>query len=145
MKLSGRLRDVRFGLGGYKYQTNIRYLLPKRRMIDGYKHFVDVFTDGDYQYQRLKAFFDLQEEGRHVPIEGQGFGNTGLFLKMVFKNWRALLQLTQRMARFSMSPVRVYYALKASASRSPGASPCQTGSAISSSGCSPGPTRPSNT
>ncbi len=112
MKLSKRLRDVRFGLGGYKYQTNIKYLLPRRRMIDGYKHFVDVFTDGEYQYNRLKAFFDLQAEGHHVPIEGQGFGNTGLFLKMVFKNWRALLQLTQRLARFSMKPSRVYYALK---------------------------------
>lgn len=112
MKLSGRLRDVRFGLGGFKYQTNIRYLLPRRRMIEGYKHFVEVFTDGDYQYQRLKAFFDLQLEGRHVPIEGQGFGNTGLFLKMVFRNKRALLQLTQRMARFSLNPRRVYYALK---------------------------------
>ena len=112
MKLSGRLRDVRFGLGGYKYQTNIRYLLPKRRMIDGYKHFVEVFTDGAYQYARLKAFFDLQLEGRHIPIEGQGFGNTGLFLKMVFKNWRALLQLTKRMLRFSMKPARVFYALK---------------------------------
>ena len=112
MKLSKRLRDVRFGLGGYKYQTNIKYLLPRRQMIDGYKHFVDVFTDGEYQYNRLKAFFDLQAEGHHVPIEGQGFGNTGLFLKMVFKNWRALLQLTQRLARFSMKPSRVYYALK---------------------------------
>jgi radical SAM superfamily enzyme YgiQ (UPF0313 family) len=112
MKLSGRLREVRFGLGGYKYQTNIRYLLPRRRMIDGYKHFVDVFTDGEYQFNRLKAFFDLQAEGNHVPIEGQGFGNTGLFLKMVFRNWRALLQLTQRLARFSMKPQRLYYALK---------------------------------
>lgn len=112
MKLSGRLRDMRFGLGGYKYQTNIRYLLPKDHMINGYKHFVDVFTDGQYQFNRLKAFFDLQAEGRHVPIEGQGFGNTGLFLKMVFKNRRALLQLTQRMLRFSMRPSRVCYALK---------------------------------
>lgn len=112
MKLSNRLRDVRFGLGGYKYQTNIKYLLPRRTMIDGYKHFVDVFTDGAYQYARLKAFFDLQTEGHHVPIEGQGFGNTGLFLKMVFKNWRALLQLTQRLTRFSLNPKRVYYALK---------------------------------
>ncbi|PIW30188.1 MAG: hypothetical protein COW30_02995 [Rhodospirillales bacterium CG15_BIG_FIL_POST_REV_8_21_14_020_66_15] len=112
MKLSKRLRDVRFGLGGYKYQTNIRYLLPRRRMIDGYKHFVDVFTDGAYQYARLKAFFDLQAEGNHIPIEGQGFGNTGLFLKMVLKNWRALAQLTRRMLRFSLKPQRVYYALK---------------------------------
>jgi len=30
MKLSNRLRDVRFGLGGYKYQTNIRLPTPKK-------------------------------------------------------------------------------------------------------------------
>ena len=40
MKLSERLRAVRFGLGGYKYQTNIRYLLPAKIMVDGYKFFV---------------------------------------------------------------------------------------------------------
>ena len=31
---------------------------------------------------------------------------------MVFKNWRALLQLSQRMARFAMKPQRLYYAFK---------------------------------
>ena len=31
MKLSGRLRNVRFGLGGFKYQTNIKYLLSVNR------------------------------------------------------------------------------------------------------------------
>ena len=33
MKLSGRLRDNKNSLGGYKYCTNIRYLLPREQMV----------------------------------------------------------------------------------------------------------------
>ena len=102
MKLSGRLRDVRFGLGGYKYQTNIRYLLSARQMVDGYKWFVTEFCNGAYQYKRLKGFFDLLEEGRFVAME-EGFGNLGLFLKMIFKNKAALWQMIQRLTRFRHS------------------------------------------
>ena len=112
MNLSGRLRDVRFGLGGYKYQTNIRYLKSSREMIDGYKWFVTNFCRGAYQYQRLKAFFDLLDDGKYVPMEGKGFGNLGLFLKMILKNRAALWQMTQRMARFAARPSNVYWGLR---------------------------------
>ncbi|MEK9722695.1 MAG: radical SAM protein [Rhodospirillaceae bacterium] len=112
MKLSGRLRDVRFGLGGYKYQTNIRYLLPARAMLDGYKRFVTAFCKGAYQYQRLKGFFDLLEEGRFVAMDGKGFGNLGLFLKMILTNRAALWQMTQRMARFAAQPANIYWAMR---------------------------------
>ena len=112
MKLSGRLRDVRFGLGGYKYQTNIRYILPAKDMVGGYKWFVTEFCSGAYQYQRLKSFFDLLEEGRFVAMEGKGFGNLGLFLKMILANKAALWQMTQRMARFAAQPVNLYWALR---------------------------------
>ena len=112
MKLSGRLRDVRFGLGGYKYQTNIRYLLSARQMVNGYKWFVTEFCNGAYQYKRLKAFFDLLEEGRFVAMEGKGFGNLGLFLKMIFKNKAALWQMTQRLTRFAAQPANIYWATR---------------------------------
>jgi len=112
MKLSKRLRDVRFGLGGYKYQTNIRYLLPRSTMIDGYKGFVDGFTDGGYQYDRLRAYFDLLDEGRFVAIDAKGFGNLGLFLKMIVKNRAAMWQMTQRLARFASRPRNLYFALR---------------------------------
>ena len=112
MKLSGRLRDVRFGLGGYKYQTNIRYLLSARQMVDGYKWFVTEFCNGAYQYKRLKGFFDLLEEGRFVAMEGKGFGNLGLFLKMIFKNKAALWQMIQRLSRFAAQPGNIYWAMR---------------------------------
>ena len=112
MRLSGRLREVRFGLGGYKYQTNIKYLLPAAEMIGGYKRFVTGFTDGAYQYGRLKGFFDLLGEGNFVPMERKGFGNLWLFAKMILGNPAALWQMTQRLARFAARPLNVYYAFK---------------------------------
>ena len=112
MKLSGRLRDVRFGLGGYKYQTNVRYLLPAKTMIDGYKTFVRAFSKGRYQYQRLKAYFELLNEGNFVAMEGKGFGNLGLFIKMIAANRAALWQMTQRLARFAAEPANIYWATR---------------------------------
>ena len=112
MKLSGRLRDVRFGLGGYKYQTNVRYLLPAKTMIDGYKVFVKEFCGGAYQYQRLKGFFQLLNEGKFIAMRSKGFGNLGLFIKMIATNRAALWQMTQRLARFASQPSNIYWALR---------------------------------
>lgn len=112
MKLSGRLRQVRFGLGGYKYQTNIKYVLPRETMIGGYKRFVTAFCKGEYQYQRLKGFMDLLEEGNFVAMDGKGFGNLSLFLKMILTNRAAMWQMTQRLARFAQRPANVYWAFR---------------------------------
>jgi len=113
MRLSGRLREVRFGLGGYKYQTNIKYLLPRKVMIDGYRRFVDGFVDGGYQYKRLLAYLELLSTGNFVAMEGsKGFGNLGLFLKMIVKNPAALGQMMQRLIRFGSKPSNVYFATK---------------------------------
>ncbi len=112
MKLSGRLRDVRFGLGGYKYRTNIKYLMPARTMIDGYQWFVRKFTDGRYQYRRLAAYFDLLHSGDFVAQDAGGFGSLGLFLKMIVRNPAALRQMTQRLYRFAKRPANIYYAAK---------------------------------
>jgi len=112
MRLSNRLRDVRFGLGGYKYQTNIKYLLGGDVIVAGYQKFVTGFTDGAYQYNRLKAYFDLLEQGNFVAMDGKGFGNLWLFLRMILKNKAALWQMTQRLTRFMSKPANLYYALK---------------------------------
>lgn len=112
MKLSGRLRDVRFGLGGYKYQTNIRYLLDHDTLIGGYKWFVRQFCDGRYQYQRLKGFMELLGEGNFISMEAKGFGNLGMFAKMISTNPAALWQMTQRMARFASRPANVYWGMR---------------------------------
>lgn len=112
MVAAGRLRDVRYGLGGFKYQTNIRYIMPKNTLIEGYKYFVAQFTDGKKQYARLKVFFDNLDRGNFVPIEGAGYGNPVLFLKMVLRNPAALKQLSQRLMRFARRPQYVYWAFR---------------------------------
>ena len=112
MKLSGRLRDVRFGLGGFKYQTNIKYLLSAETLFQGYRKFVDNYTDGYYQFSRLQAYFKLLDDGNFIPLEGKGFGNLGLFLKMIFKNRSALNQMFIRFVRFFSSPSNLYYTIR---------------------------------
>jgi hypothetical protein len=112
MQAAGRLRDVRYGLGGFKYQTNIRYLMPRRRLIDGYKYFVAKFTNGANQYARLKAFLDNLETGHFVPIEATGYGNPLLFAKMVMRNRRAAVQLMQRLVRFARRPSNLYWSAR---------------------------------
>jgi radical SAM superfamily enzyme YgiQ (UPF0313 family) len=112
MRAAGRLRDVRYGLGGFKYQTNIRYLMPKERLIEGYKYFVAEFTDGARQYARLKAFLDNLDRGNFVPIEAAGYGNVVLFAKMVSRNPPALYQMMQRLFRFGRRPRNLYWATR---------------------------------
>jgi len=115
IKLSGRLRDFRdtHGMGGYKYQTNIKYLLSEEIMINGFKKFVRGYTDGRYQYSRLLGYFNLlKNEGNFVPKKGGSFGNLPLFLKMLIKNPQAILQLILRLFLFSKNPANIYWAFK---------------------------------
>jgi radical SAM superfamily enzyme YgiQ (UPF0313 family) len=112
MKLGGRLRDVRYGLGGYKYQTNIRYLLRRDRMIEGYRKFVEQFVEGSYQYERLKRFFANLERGEFIPLKGGGYGNLALLARMVFRNTAAMRQWWTRLRLFAARPSNLYYAVK---------------------------------
>lgn len=112
MKLSGRLHNVRYGLGGYKYQTNIRYLLPRQEIIEGYKYFVRRYNDGAYQYARLRNFFTILEAGNFIPLKGGGYGSLRSFARMVLQNRAASWQMCQRIARFCAVPNNLIYALK---------------------------------
>lgn len=112
MKQAGRLRQVRYGLGGYKYQTNIKYLMPREQIIGGYKKFVRAYNDGAYQYARLKELFDGFETGNFIPLKSMGYGDPKRFFKMISRNPAAIWQLTQRLARFSFTPQNWYYAAK---------------------------------
>ncbi len=49
MALSQRLREAKLGLGGFKYQTNIRYLRPSDEIQTGFLHFIKAFNEGAYQ------------------------------------------------------------------------------------------------
>ena len=113
MKLSGRLRETGFGLGGFKYQTNIRYLTPKEQIILGYQHFVAEFIKGPYQYGRLKGFFDLLETGNFIPLKrGGGFGSLRGYVRMLAADRRAATQMVLRLGLFLRRPALVWYALK---------------------------------
>lgn len=112
MKLSGRLREAGFGLGGYKYQTNIKYLIPREDIVSGYQHFVAEFIKGDYQLRRLRKFFDLLGTGNFIPLQrGGGFGNLRSYLKVLLADRRAALQMMLRLGRFILRPWLVWYAL----------------------------------
>ena len=113
MKLAGRLREVRYGLGGFKYQTNFKYLMPKDDMIEGYRYFVDQYNRGNYQHRRLAAYMDVIKNSENfIPLDRGGYGEIGRFLAMVLRSRRAMLQLATRALRFSVDPRNLWYTLR---------------------------------
>jgi radical SAM superfamily enzyme YgiQ (UPF0313 family) len=113
MKLSGRLRNNKNSLGGYKYCTNISYLLPAEDIIRGYQFFVRRFCEGDYQYARLKSFLDNLDRGNYLPLASSGYGSLGKYVNMVFKSPRASKMLAQRLWQIVSRPSVAWYTLRA--------------------------------
>lgn len=97
MQLSGRLRKNKNSLGGYKYCTNIRYLMPRQQLVRGYQSFVNAFCQGEYQYQRFKGYLDNLGQGNYVPLQAKGYGSLGKYLFMVFKSPNAIKMLARRL------------------------------------------------
>lgn len=112
MKLSGRLRNNKNSLGGYKYCTNIRYLLPVSQMIQGYQSFVKRFCEGDYQYQRLRGFLDNLDRGNYLPLKSPGYGSLNKYVSMVFRSPRAVKMLAGRLWQITSRPTVAWYTLK---------------------------------
>lgn len=112
MKLSGRLRNNKNSLGGYKYCTNIRYLMPRSEMVAGYQKFVRLFCEGDYQYQRLKGFLDNLDRGNYIPLESKGYGSLSKYVSMVFKSPRAVKMLLSRLLQIAVRPRVAWYAMR---------------------------------
>lgn len=112
MKLSGRLRNNKNSLGGYKYCTNIRYLMPREQMIAGYQRFVERFCEGRYQYEKLKGFLDNLDRGNYTPLRSKGYGSLGKYVSMVFKSPRAIGMLARRLLQLATRPVTMWYALR---------------------------------
>lgn len=112
MRMAGRLRKVRYGLGGYKYQTNMQYLLPVDTIIRGYKHFIDTFTSGHYQFRRLKNFIENLNSANYIPLNRTGYGDPRNFLKLIVKNPTAVGQLLLRMVRFVARPSRLFWVVR---------------------------------
>lgn len=113
MKLSGRLRNNKNSLGGYKYCTNIRYLMPATEIISGYQFFVRRFCEGDYQYARLRSFLDNLDRGNYLPLQSSGYGSLGKYVNMVFKSPRASKMLAQRLWQIVSRPSVAWYTMRA--------------------------------
>ena len=112
MKLSGRLRNNKNSLGGYKYCTNIRYLMPRRELIAGYRTFVSRFCDGRYQYAKLRNFLDNLDRGNYVPLKSKGYGSLGKYISMVFKSPGAIRMLMQRAFQIAARPRIMFYTMR---------------------------------
>jgi radical SAM superfamily enzyme YgiQ (UPF0313 family) len=112
MKLSGRLRNNKNSLGGYKYCTNIRYLMPRADMIAGYQKFVRRFCEGEYQFQRLKGFLDNLDRGNYIPLESTGYGSLSKYVSMVFKSPRAIKMLFTRLWQIAVRPEVAWYSVR---------------------------------
>lgn len=109
MQLAGRLRDVKVGLGGFKYQTNIRYLRPPERIRADFKTFVREFNRGRYQFERLRRFYGGLDAGRYLPPATPGYADLRRLLALTFKNSRAVYLLWLRLFRLFRSPERAYW------------------------------------
>jgi len=113
MKLSNRLRNAKLGLGGFKYQTNIRYLKPAPQIRDDFKTFVKRFNRGAYQYQRLLSFYECLNSANYIAPQTAGYADLKALFSMVLRKPKYIVLLWLRVFRLLRSPVRVYYVLKA--------------------------------
>ena len=109
MRLSNRLRDVKFGLGGFKYQTNIRYLKSAERIRADFRTFVEEFNRGPYQYKRLLEFYACIDSTQYLPPQTAGYADLTRLLRMTIQNRRAVYQLWLRLVRLPGSPERSTY------------------------------------
>jgi radical SAM superfamily enzyme YgiQ (UPF0313 family) len=113
MKLSARLRDGKLGLGGFKYQTNIRYLRPEERIREDFKSFVARFNDGRYQYGRLLSFFKCLDSPNYIAPVTAGYADLRRMFRMVFRTPRHIALLFERIFSLVRSPARDYFIVKA--------------------------------
>jgi hypothetical protein len=112
MQLSGRLRDVKVGLGGFKYQTNIRYLRPVDRIRADFKTFVREFACGAYQWRRLRSFYACLDSGHYVPPRTAGYADLRRLLVLTLRNPRSVFLLWVRLFRLFRSPERAYHVVR---------------------------------
>lgn len=113
MSQSGRLRNNKNSLGGYKYCTNMRYLMSREQLVRGYQAFVTRFCQGDYQYRRFKCFLDNLDGGTYLPLSTSGYGSLGKYIRMVFRSPRAVTMLAQRLWQLVSRPTVLWAVVRA--------------------------------
>lgn len=115
MNLSNRLRDFKHDslLGGYKYVTNIKYLLNKDRIINLYISFSKKFLDGDFQYKRIHNFYNIITSSNNlINITRPGYTDINSFLKLTIKSPKLLYFHIARVFPL-FHPFRFYFLSKA--------------------------------
>ncbi len=112
MKLAGRLRSVDQHIGRFNFQSNVRYLLPKKLLVEGYIDFVQRVSDGAHQYQRLVTYFDNLDRDRFIPLAGSGYGNLFEYFRGLLRNRVALASFAKRLAFFATNPRHLIHLLK---------------------------------
>jgi radical SAM superfamily enzyme YgiQ (UPF0313 family) len=114
MSLAGRIRDNKYGLGGFKYSTNIKYLQPRDQLANGYVDFTKRVTDGTYQFARLRAFFcNIEKKGNYIPLPGSSYFSLKLALINIRHNPKAFSLTLTRLWVFINKPSNVWYLIKA--------------------------------
>lgn len=113
MKLSNRLREGKLGLGGYKYQTNIKYLKSTENVINNFMTFVKTYNKGEFQFRRFKNYTDLIQPEYFPKKNSSGYINVSMLLKMAMKDRRPLVLLIERLAKLLSSPDRLFHFTKA--------------------------------
>lgn len=115
MMLSGRLREFKHDmfLGGYKYVTNIKYLMPRDDLIKGYIMFSQGFIAGDFQYARLSEYYKIiLASDDFVNISRPGYTDVGTFIKKAIKSPKLLKYHLIRLVVL-VRPIRLFFLLRA--------------------------------
>jgi len=112
MKLSNRLRNAKLGLGGFKYQTNIRYLKRADRIRDDFKTFVRRFNEGAYQHDRLLSFYRCLDSANYIAPQTAGYADLKKLFTMVSRRPEHIRLLFLRIFIVVRSPIRSYHILR---------------------------------
>lgn len=111
MKYSNRLRDGKLGLGGYKYQTNIKYLRSTDKIIANFQSFVLKYNKGSFQYRRFKTFCEMQNGQNLSQMTSGGYINPTQLIRMIAGNTASLKHFGGRLLKLVSKPERLFYLL----------------------------------
>jgi len=112
MRLGGRLRQTWATHGAFKFQTNIKYLMPKDFLISEFRRFITIYTSGAYQYKRFENYIKSFQSINYIASSSSGFGDLPKFLKAIVFNPKAIKQFSMRFYHLFKRPTRLLYALK---------------------------------
>ena len=113
MKKGGRLieREAE-AVARNKVMTNIRYLLNKDFLVNGFIQFVSDFTKAAYQFELFRSHVDLAVTGSSfVAIEAQPYAAPLPYVKTQLQSVEGLRRLGG-IARYLLRPDRVWVAFK---------------------------------